>query len=317
MRSVLLLTGLLGCGQPPSLGPSLDPSSAALLRQAPASATLLLGGDGVALRASPWVVAAPRGAEALEALVAQTGLGEDLPADDFVGACDARGCAVMLAGAQPVDAAAVVARAAPHLRRARGLSGAMPGLKGRLRLMDREVPVQLRVDAAGQRAVLGHAGAVSAMLAAEDREPRLDPARLAGRVPAGDLWLYAEDQDRMAAQIAAWLEAQDTPASTRTLEELQAARARLPALAARVVALGVGADLSDEAPALRLRLTCEGEAHAIAVAATLRALLAAQPDPEPPLLDLALAQTTVTRVGASVEVALLPSPDALAEALTP
>lgn len=296
MNRIIGLSGVLplvACQPAPDqLAPSLDPSGHPLLTELPASAPLLVGGQAAPLLDSPWA-----GRLALDTqFTATAGVSADA-VDHIAGACTDSGCALLATGDTTQLSLAHLQAHHPAAQRhpdridARGDDG-----------------VRYRLQRAPGRILLGHTGAVERLGA--HTEP-LDPVDLTGLIPDGDLWLYARDQDALAAQAASWIRHSGSDEMRAQLPELEARFAARPELARAVtdVALSV-----DAAAVARVRLTCTTEGAAMLLATALRAERRRQQATQPQPIAEAIAQTTLTRVGPQIELTFAPD-DALLEEL--
>jgi hypothetical protein len=285
VRSLLpALLVLTGCQQPP-LSQALDTNSNPLLAELPAEAPLLIGGEPEAV------------VELLTSLDMMPIQPDLIAAERLVGACTADGCVMILEG---------------ELERARELTALS-------RRRTRELPdgVELIADDglalqarwSPGRLRLGHAEAVEGL---EHAHP-LDPATIAGDIPEGDLWIYARDQELLAAQITDWLTRRG-PAGAEALATLNTTLAQRPALARQIQSVALSFTAAQPAE-VRLRLRCSSAGSARQVSLAMQALrtLNAQGTEDPRIAN-ALSAVSFARQDALVEATFIDS-DGLALSL--
>lgn len=277
-----LLSGLLACGAPPALSPTLDVEQDALLATLPADVSLVAGGDVAALVASP-----------LARRLAGRGLFDPDALDAQAAALGVGGWTAVRAGC---GGAGCVAVGPATLDRGALESAAM--LEG------------LAVDDDGQRAILSAGGVPFAaetrgeILLAGDLPavaafggPGIDRSAFRGAIPAGDAWIGARDADRFLAQAADRLDAEGSRRARRLAAKLRDPRRTAKARLARTIGLAVSAG---EAPSAVLRVVCVDTMAAREVEWMIAFALATMPT---------LESAEVVRVGAVVEARMAGTAD--------
>lgn len=298
-RSIPLLFVLAGCGG--SLSPSLSVADDPRLAALPAGSTLLAGGDLPLLATGAL-------APVLEAWAGTIPNWDLRGLQAFTLGCGEAGCVALVDGAPPaspwgalatrLDPTRQVILAAPG---AGGLDVAVPGAG----------PLVVR-QLSDEKLVLGDRDAVRHAWPGEAAS--LEPASLAGHIPAGAAWVLALDPPRLFADAATEADRHGRPDLVERIRRLGSTlEGDLDGVSAVAVALEPALPL----PEIRLRVTCSRRTATLRVEGALEALLAAPPS-DPARRWLGAARSAeVVRVDDQVELVAAWTPEALAGLLAP
>lgn len=301
-----MLVFLAGC-HPPELAETLDVGDHPLLGELPAEASLVLGARSEPLMSSRWLpLLEASGRLPLEELLLEmwlvTGLLDPTDVEELAAACTELGCAAIVSGELEDLDLGRAKQWIPRSHRPRIAGGAL------IARTSEGDPIEVRRDTEGAVAWLGHTGAVGALVVGGER---FDPEQLAGRIPAGDLWVYAHGQDALAEQVRAWLSSRK--GRREDLDRFEEAWEARPSLSRSIESVALS--LQVEPLSVRLWMECSGEGAARAGVLALQAADLVRAEHPDPRIERALGEVEIARAGATVELSWEPSAGLIEEVL--